>query len=380
MNQSKQLKPQSKPQFIRFDRGISQFNHDYYAALGLPIISNHLYIRNVYLRIARILHPDVYGFSAEEKEIATQYLAKLVNPAYNMLMKEQDRQAYQSIFKLLAMRLMQRSRNIQIHSEMACELMITPSDEVYERFVTEIAKVQYQSLTNILEHTAEISELNLVYILYKAGYHHGAANMPPVLAPMVSPKTTKAHVQNFLPPPSKPSYAYNLKYVPDQSSNNLQSSSDATILQESDATVIQERADRNNIQMINNRLNMCEIYIMQSDWNAALRDLRDILQIDQNNSKCLAMLGVVYQNINQPQMAKASFKRSLQINPQEGLALKYLLEFDDSSQSNSIAKKNSITKANPNINQKTNQKINQKETPPQRSWILKLREWIASHK
>jgi len=371
---------QPKHQFIRFDRGISQYNHDYYAALGLPIISNPMYIRNVYLRIARILHPDVYGFSADEKILATQYLAKLVNPAYNGLMKEQDRKAYQQIFKLLAKRLMQRSRNIQIHSESACELIMTPSDDVYERLVTELAKVQYQSLTQILDFTAQISELNLVYILCKEGYRHGAANMPPVLAPMVTPKGTKAHTLNFLPPPSKPSYTYSLQYSSEQSSSNLQSKADETVFQlgndgdntilqprsDGDNTVLQARGEHPDIKMINDRIKVCEVYILQSDWKAAIQELRAILRIDENNSKCLALLGVVYINTNQLQMAKASFKRSLYINPQEALALKHLLELSepDANQSGKSDHKSNSSKK-PRLNEK-------------QGWLTNLFTWFSS--
>ena len=64
----------AKFQFIRINRGISQFNNDYYAALGLPIISSPIYIRPVYVSIARILHPDIYGLSPEQKEISTHPL------------------------------------------------------------------------------------------------------------------------------------------------------------------------------------------------------------------------------------------------------------------------------------------------------------------
>ena len=364
MNQPKE----QRLQFIRFDRGISQYNHDYYAALGLPIISNPTYIRNVYLRIARILHPDIYGFSAEEKEIATQYLAKLVNPAYNGLMREQDRSAYQGIFKLLAKRLLQRSRNIQIHSEIACELVMTPSDDVYERLVTEIAKVQYESLTQIMLHTADISERNLVYILYKEGYRHGAVKMPPVLAPMLTPKRTKSYVANVpLPPPSKPSYNYNLQYATDQQASNLHSNSDET--------VIQTRVESNDMQIINNRMKICEIYISQSNWKSALQDLREILSIDKGNSRCLALLGVVYKNINQPQMAKVSFKQSLQINPQEAIALKHLLEVD-STIPNQSSNKNCKSDRNPNF-------PNTKKTiakPQKSSWLSHLLKWAFSKK
>jgi len=374
-----------KLQFIRFDRGISQYNHDYYAALGLPIVSNPMYIRNVYLRIARILHPDVYGFSADEKIIATQYLAKLVNPAYNALMKDEDRKAYQGIFRLLAKRLMQRSRNIQIHSESACELLITPSDDVYERLVTEIAKVQYQSLNQILDFTAQISELNLVYILCQEGYRHGAANMPPVLAPMLTPKGTTAHTKNFLPPPSKPSYAYNLQYAFELNALNAPAKPDETIIQVSDPsndTVLQARGDEtvlqsnnavSNVEMekMNARIKVCEVYILQSNWKAALQDLRAILREDADNSKCLAMLGVVYTNTNQLQMAKASFKRSLYINPQEALALKCLLELDETNSSSSPKNNGKKSPQANSSNKKT-------AVPSKQGWLHNLFSWFSS--
>ncbi len=373
----------SKLQFIRFDRGIGQYNHDYYAALGLPIISNPMYIRNVYLRIARILHPDVYGFSADEKIIATQYLAKLVNPAYNGLMNEQNRKAYQAIFKLLAKRLMQRSRNIQIHSDSACELIMTPSDDIYERLVTELAKVQYQSLNEILDITAQISELNLVYILYKEGYRHGAVNMPPVLAPLLTPTSTKSHTQNFLPPPSKPSYTYNLQYSPEQYISNLQAKSDETVIQmrgksdetilqgrgKSDETIIQTREEEED-QEIKDRIKVCEIYILQGNWKAALQDLRSILRSDENNSKCLALLGVVYTNMNQPQMAKASFKRSLYINPQEALALKHILELNESDLAQSSATKGNRSKT----------AIKKSSISQKHGWLSHLLSWVSSRR
>jgi curved DNA-binding protein CbpA len=367
---------QPKAQFIRFDRGISQYNHDYYAALGLPIISNSEFIRNVYLRIARILHPDVYGFSADEKIIATQYLAKLVNPAYNALMKEQDRNAYQEIFKLLAKRLMLRSRNITIHSESACELIVTPSDDVYERLVTEIAKVQYQSLHQILDYTAQISELNLVYILYKAGYRHGASNMPPVLAPKLTPTSTKIHTSNPLPPPSKPSYGYNLQYAFEKEEINLHIKSDETVIQaRADETLIQNAVEFGVNVMINNRIKVCEIYILQSDWKAALKDLREILREDANNSKCLALLGVVYMNINQPQMAKASFKRSLYINPQEALALKHLVELEELDSPQSSTDKNAKSSSKTRSTKIKNPNLQQKH-----GWLSHLLKWVSSHK
>ncbi|PZV15102.1 MAG: molecular chaperone DnaJ [Pseudanabaena sp.] len=361
MNQSKA----SKIQFIRIDRGISQFNHDYYAALGLPISYSPEYIRHVYLNIARILHPDIYGFSDEEKEIATQYLAKLVNPAYDVLMREEERRAYQGIFKLLAKRLMQKSRNLPIHSAIACKLMMTPNDFLYERSVLEIANVQYKSLKTILEYTAQISELNLVYILYKEGYQYGADNMPPVLVPTASTQSPKPYSANYPTPPQKTSYAYPPQYSIYQPPSNRKP--------DSDETIIQTRIEEQDASAISDRLKICEIYISQCNWKSALKDLREILQLDKNNSKCHAMLGVVYQNINQPQMAKVSFQRSLQINPQEPLALKCIKDLVNPNTSQTRTKKDtkSVPKPNPNANKTP-------LPPPQkRGWLANLLGWAS---
>jgi curved DNA-binding protein CbpA len=369
-----QLPKEQKLQFIRIDRGISQFNHDYYAALGLPIITSPIYIRHVYLSIVRILHPDVYGFSPQEKLVATQYLAKLVNPAYDTLMQEQERQAYQGIFKLLAKRLMQKSRNVPIYSAIACELLFAPNDGLYERSVSAIAKKQYESLGTILKYTAQISELNLVYILYKEGYVYGAPNMPPVLEPKVQPKN--AYFPPAYPTPAtyptptaKPTYGNSNHANPNYANvratySTYQPSNNKN---DDDATVFQSRSDVRDNGAITARLKACEVYMSQNDWKTALKELREISQIDQDNSKCLAMLGVVYKNINQPQMAKISLQRSLQINPQEPLALKHIKDL-----------------TNPNPDQKNDSKpkpstTQKKALPPpqQRGWLSNLLGWAS---
>jgi len=76
---------------------------------------------------------------------------------------------------------------------------------------------------------------------------------------------------------------------------------------------------------------------------------------------------VVYKNINQPQMAKISLQRSLQINPQEPLALKYIKDFRNlnSEQKNSPQPKPAPTQ--------------KKALPPpqQRGWLSNLLGWAS---
>jgi curved DNA-binding protein CbpA len=357
----------SRFQFIRINRGISQFNNDYYAALGLPIISSPIYIRHVYVSIARILHPDIYGFTPEQKEIATQYLAKLVNPAYNILMEEGERKAYQGIFQLLAKRLMQKSRNIPIYSSLACELMQAPSDGFYERAVSAIAKVQFQSLELVLEYTAQISELNLVYILYKEGYRYGDLYLPPVLSPQPSALNpnpigsllgTDSRVRSYPPANSGVSQPC----LPNQSLLNQGKSQPTSaaippkINSQGDSTSIQ--ATSVDSRSISDRLSICEVCMSQGNWQVAMKELRGVLQIEPNNSKAHTMLGMVYKNINQPQMAKISLTRSLQINPNQPLVIKHI---QDLQQSPSLK---GVTEVKPVI-----------PSPQKRNWLSNLLGW-----
>ncbi|NKB18105.1 MAG: DnaJ domain-containing protein [Pseudanabaena sp. CRU_2_10] len=82
-------------------RSTSQYNsNDYFAMLGLPVMANNWQIRQRYLYIARNLHPDIYGRTDEEKYKACEYLARLVSPAYNILMQERERAEYAALLRL----------------------------------------------------------------------------------------------------------------------------------------------------------------------------------------------------------------------------------------------------------------------------------------
>jgi DnaJ-class molecular chaperone len=95
------------PRKFRIDRGIGQYDYnDYYAVLGLPITASSFYVRKRYISIAKTLHPDViYGYSETEKRQATEYLSKLVNPAYNVLSQDRERTQYSAILKLLGKKI-----------------------------------------------------------------------------------------------------------------------------------------------------------------------------------------------------------------------------------------------------------------------------------
>jgi tetratricopeptide (TPR) repeat protein len=307
-------------------RSIGQYNSsDYFAILGLPVNANTLQIRQRYLNIVRNLHPDIYGRTVEEKHKACEYLAKLVSPAYNMLMFERERAEYLALLKLIAKRLMKRELKIAPKSEFARKLLHSPSEPHYLHSVEAIAKLQYQSLDHILEYTDQLGELNLIYSMYQEGYHPSlfepgqdvscTLNLPalPTLPRLPPPQTVR---NNQASPASQlrgsqaqlanrvQSY---LRLVEDYFNENPSGASDCV-------------SDR-----LPNYLQLAECYISQKQWMMAWGVLHTALQLDPTNSKCHALLGIVYLNQDLVGMAKISFQQALKINPREPLALKHIV-------------------------------------------------------
>lgn len=272
-------------QTFKIDRGIGQHNsNDYFAVLGLPVTADAFQIRKRYLSIARNLHPDVCGGTPEEKHRACEYLAKLVSPAYNMLMQDRERSEYSALLKAIAKRLMKRDLKMTPKSDIAKRLLYSPSEPHYLESVEEIAKLQYQSLDKVLEYTAQLSELNLIYILYQEGYH------PSLLESA-------------------------------QGSNNGLNHPAAAPVRLPAQNIAKGDISERSPQRVQNQLLLAEEYINKSQWTMALAELRTALQMDNANSKCHALLGVVYLNQKLGGMAKVSFQQALKLNPREPLAL-----------------------------------------------------------
>ncbi|MEE3717791.1 DnaJ domain-containing protein [Tumidithrix elongata RA019] len=366
-----------QPKTFRIDRGIGQYDfNDYYAVLGLPVTATAGLVRKRYLTIAKNLHPDIFGRSPDEKVIAGQYLSKLVNPAYNVLNQERERTEYSAILKLLAKRLMKRNQKFVPQSEVAKKLLQISNVSSYEQAVQDIAKIQYEQLDKILEYTAQLSELNLVYVLLQEGYK-----------PFTSEEVAKSSSMNgdttTIQPPSYTSKNYTSSSSSSGSSYRQTSGTNASYPNTGNTTSFtqskstqsgstqsrptgasqsnssQYRASQDTADAASNsgsssiqqNIRQAELFIAQKEWSSALKELRSAIQIDCNNSKCHALLGVVYVNQKLAGMAKVSFQQALKLNPQEPIALKYMSQLgskDSSSQS--------TTQANANTNKKDSNK------------------------
>ncbi len=320
---------QPKAQAFPIDRGICQFDfNDYYAILGVPITANSSQVRKGYLLVAKSLHPDIYGLSPVDKIIATQYLAKMVNPAYQVLSQERERTEYSAILRLLGKRLIKRCQQVSPTSEIAKKLIAVPNTINYEQSVVSIAKTQYGQIDKILEYTAQLSELNLVYILSQEGYKFCSIDPTTSILPIHTPSSPSNFKSNS--PSSSQTYSQNSSQSSPQNNRN-----DETLIQQNGSNATRSSTDpRQSAQSakpagtVQSHIRAAEECIGQKQWSAALKELKAGIQIDCNNSKCHALLGVVYMNQKLSGMAKVSFKQALRLNPQEPIAMQNIAKVD----------------------------------------------------
>lgn len=311
------------PKTFRIDRGIGQYDfNDYYAVLGLPLTAESSHVRKQYLLIAKCLHPDIHGRSHSEKQVATQYLSKLVNPAYNVLSQERERTEYSAILKLLGKRLMKHNQKFAPQSDLAKKYLTCNETINYEQTIREIAKVQYHDLEKALENIGLLSELNLVHILLQEGYKHAPSN--PIVSSSYTSKSSSddTTIQVGNTGLNRDSSTYS-----NSAGNSYQMRSESqSPLRNNAAKAPNQATNPNNVVngSFNQYIHQAESCINQQLWASALKELRNAIQVDCNSSKCHALLGFVYMNQKLSGMAKVSFRQALKLNPDEPIAKQYI--------------------------------------------------------
>ncbi len=106
------------------------------------------------------------------------------------------------VLSQMGKRLVQESTSVDIHTNLGKQLATAPESNVNQLYKTAIAKLaetQYQSLQQVPQVIAQISELNLVYLMRSAG--KSLAAPPPLIQPTVNSVPPKP---NPAPPPPPP--------------------------------------------------------------------------------------------------------------------------------------------------------------------------------
>ncbi|MBF2064170.1 MAG: J domain-containing protein [Calothrix sp. C42_A2020_038] len=267
---------------VKIERGLFKFDSiDYHAVLCVPLDADVKEIRKRYLKIARRLHPDsCVSASAEEKQLASELLSKLVNPAYEKLSQERTRTEYMIVLSQMGKRLVQESASIDLSTDAARQLAGSPNlEQLYRSAIMKIAETQYDSLSKAIQIIAYVSELNLVYLMRTAG----------------------KKFEKVMPPPPT-------------SNNNTAIKSENTQAQHSQTNVTKEDAG------IANYLRRAQELMTKNQFAQARVELQDAIKLAPNNSRCHSLIGVVYLKQNQTTMAKVHFDRALQLDPNDQMA------------------------------------------------------------
>ncbi len=288
---------------FNIERGLFKFDFiDHHAVLGIPVNADVKEVRKRYIQITRKLHPDSCKAETEaEKKLANQLLSKLVIPANEQLSK--GYRDYVVSLGHMGRRLAGEKGKIPLSSEAALKLSKAgPNlDNSYKSLVQSIAAKQYEPFDQALDKIAQISELNMVYLMLTGGKIGAGA---PIGAGQA---------------------------VTGGSSNGQGVNSGAK-----GGGVVDKAGPLpdSGLSRVSEYIRRAEGYMAKQNFAGAVLELREALKLDQNNSRCHTLLGVAYLKQNQATMAKVHINKALQLNPNDELALRGKRHLDGLAQKN----------------------------------------------
>ncbi|MDX2239656.1 MAG: J domain-containing protein [Leptolyngbyaceae cyanobacterium bins.302] len=269
---------------FQIERGLFVYDFiDQHAILGVPVDADTQTIRKRYLKIARRLHPDSCASESEvDKQRASEFLSKLVNPAWEKLSQEKERVDYDVTLKMIATK---RAKQAELSLGNLGKELLTASnpDHFYRASLKSLGEKQFEHLDQSLDIIGQISELNMVYLIRKEG----------------QPISTKA--------PNKAIYTGS--NIPDSSQSSVRPPATRTAPPQQRESVTDQYCRR------------AEGYAAKNNFAQAVLELRDALQMDPKNSKCHALLGSIYLRQNQATMARIHFGKALESDPNNEMAL-----------------------------------------------------------
>lgn len=271
--------------------GLFQFDLiDHFAILGVSIDAEHQEIRQRYLKIAHKLHPDTCRtYTPAEREQAHHLLSKLVNPAYEHLGRNSSREEFRLVLTEMGKAMARDSGKITISSEPARKLAQSSANHelAYQKILQSLAIDQYTALENAYQKIAQLSELNLVYLMLTEGQGNK--------------KTTR-------------------KVFISQGNPNQSELVGATV-----TTAARAKAKESPLEAYIRR---AQASLDQNNPAQALRELRDALRQEPDNGICHALLGLAYLRQNQLSMARVHINRAWQTSPQDATVIKCKQELD----------------------------------------------------
>lgn len=278
----------------KIQRGLFKFDiYDYHAILGVPIDEDPEKIRKRYLQVIRRFHPDLRRLQGKaEEKLADGILSKLVNPAYESLVKDQSQYKEHRLLLTQIGNQVAQEGLPAIESQVAKDLARAGEklEIVYRDALKTLAEQQYEQMNLALEKIAQLSELNLVYLVQRQGAKRQSQK--------ASADTTVAQPAPRTQPPAT--------VVP-----KLDKQSDLPA-----SSTPQEQKP----SLVDPYLRRAKTYISKNIYAKAILELRDALGLDPKNGEIHSLLGYAYLKQNQLGMAKVHINKALQITPQDPIA------------------------------------------------------------
>lgn len=240
---------------------------DHYAILGVPLTAETDQIRSRFLAIAKTLHPDTFQGTDRERLFATTLFARLISPAYQILTNDRMRAEYLATLKLLVQNIKKKDEKIEIKSDIAKKFQKDFHPTFYPGIVDSASRHQYQDIQQALEIVADLSEVNLLYLLSQEN---------------TTPTSRTEPLPNNQDPSSK----------------------------------------------IRRELQMAELFIGKKQWTDALKELKAAEKKTTESSTLYQLLGVVYLNQGVFAMARTSLQKALKLDPKNEEAKKTLTEVE----------------------------------------------------
>ncbi len=266
---------------LHIDIGLFKFDFtDCHAVLGVPIDADFKDIRQQYLKIARRLHPDSTAAKGEvEKQRANDLFSKIVNPAYEKFTTERSRAEYLVLLKDISRRVRQEQNPPPLQHELSQELAKTNNVEhIYKIALHKLTPNQYQDLEQVTQIIAQISELNLVYLMRQAHKAFISGSQPFPSSIQKPPEESKTPP----PPPDTPA---------------------------------QET-------LVDQYLRRAQKLMEKNNFPHARVELQDALKLEPNNTIAHSLMGIVYLKQSQLTMARVHINKALQLDPTEPMALR----------------------------------------------------------
>jgi hypothetical protein len=271
---------------FNIERGLFKFDFtDHHAVLGIPVNADTKEVRKRYLKIARALHPDSSKAESEtEKKLANQLLSRLVNPAYEQLSRSNNRDYLVSLSHL-GRRLAAEQGKIPVSSDAAKQLTKAgPNlDNLYKTVLNNLASNQYESVDHVLNKIAEISEVNMVYLMLKGSkgetIQGGGVKTPTTSTATATGKPATGAASTGRPTTGAGAGAGKTPTGGASGSfGGMSGANTGNTLGDSGVSRVAEYIRR------------AEGYMAKNNFAAAVLELREALKLDQHNSRCHTLL------------------------------------------------------------------------------------------